>query len=199
MDFDDFDNGAENTVQDENTHINTAGQSDDDPFGGPVESAGTSSHESQGNGGFMFGGSSEDDGMVMGSTTTNGFGDGGYEAEKTTYEDTADDSKYQEYERKLREEIAAKDNSEYDAINDMRTSARDSLEKILADRNARIEAKKKANRDAEQLLKKETEAVLSGKNAWVGAVGLVNLQSKDAGRDNSRMKAILIKMKNAAA
>lgn len=151
---------------------------DDDPFGAPVAAPAASTPQ--------YG--SDDYGMGAVQSSQSSF----------TNEDAGDDSKYREYERQLQEEISQKDNSEYDAINDMRTNARDTLDKIFEERRQRIEQKHKNNSEAEANSKSENEGLFKG-NPWAGAVSLVNIQSKSEGRDINRMKAILIKQKNTAA
>mmetsp|Transcript_18413 Transcript_18413/g.38339 ORF Transcript_18413/g.38339 Transcript_18413/m.38339 type:complete len:165 (+) Transcript_18413:31-525(+) len=94
------------------------------------------------------------------------------------------------------EKLSARKNKENEAKAKAIEQAGKDLEQFVAERDASRESKMSKNRSEEQVKLEALEADLESDNPWERVVKLVDLQQEGEGSDVSRMRSILIQLKN---
>ena len=94
------------------------------------------------------------------------------------------------------EKLQNRKNAENEAKSTAIEQAGKDLAQFVAERDAGRESKMSKNRSEEQVKLEALEADLESDNPWERVVKLVDLQQEGEGSDVSRMRSILIQLKN---
>ncbi|CAM9094747.1 unnamed protein product, partial [Heterosigma akashiwo] len=105
---------------------------------------------------------------------------------------TALDDFMDKWEQELREKRAV----EEQAAEEAKQKAKAELDHFYAQKEKTFEAKMSKNRSEEQVLLEQLEADLESDNPWERITNLVDLQAEGDDVDKSRMRSILIQLKN---
>ncbi|CAK9043213.1 Hypothetical protein SCF082_LOCUS24749, partial [Durusdinium trenchii] len=114
--------------------------------------------------------------------------------------DDDDDAALRAFERKFQAQAQEKDAKMQAQQAEMRQAAEKELQQFLGDRAKSVDDKKRRNREEEQELMNQINDTLTAENPWERIVSLVDMNA-DAEpaheRDTSRLKKMLIQLKNA--
>jgi hypothetical protein len=110
--------------------------------------------------------------------------------------DEPDDARFREWEAKHNEELIEKDGKEYDAVDALKRAAREEFVKFQDERAAKQRALAETLKDEQNQYVAQLESAVKTPKVWDGAVSLVDLQLKTERRDVSRMKQVLLRLKN---
>lgn len=96
-------------------------------------------------------------------------------------------------------QVAARLQAETARVAQNQAAAKAALEKLDAERQAKLHAAMQANREKEQVKMEQVAADAESNNAWARVVSLVDMQADAGASDTARMRQVFIQMKNAKA
>ena len=103
-----------------------------------------------------------------------------------------------EWNMQFRERCEAKDKAAMDKKKEILSAAAEELNNWKEERNKKLAAKKEMNREEEAKVLESAKADMECANPWERVVKLVDMKSEGE-HDMSRMKQVMIRMKNDAA
>jgi len=96
-------------------------------------------------------------------------------------------------------QVAARLQAETARVAQNQAAAKTALEKLDAERQAKLHAAMQANREKEQVKMEQVAADAESNNAWARVVSLVDMQADAGAADTARMRQVFIQMQNAKA
>merc|ERR1712010_387329 len=115
----------------------------------------------------------------------------------TTQNLCADSPQLAEWRAQNQKNLADRAAKSAEELTKMNTEAKSARDLFYEQRKTEMEAAAKANKEEEDMAKTAKAELAQKDNLWESVTDMVDLQAKGEGKDISRMRSVMISMKNA--